>query len=58
MARYYLAIQPSSTNSEREFSSHGLVCNKLRNRIDPDTLRYLMCLRSWLEIEAYLKGEN
>ena len=54
MARDYLAIQLSSTNSKREFCTGGLVCNKLRNRLHPDTMRYLICLRSWFKIKEYL----
>ena len=50
IARDYLAIQARSTNSEGGFSGGGLICTKLRNRLHPETLRWLMCLQSWFKL--------
>ena len=47
MARDYLAIPASSAPSERVFSNEADVITKKRNRLAPDTLRYLLCMRSW-----------
>ena len=47
MARDYLAIPATSAASERVFSNGGDIITKKRNRLAPDTLRFLLCLRSW-----------
>ena len=47
MARDYLAIPATSAASERVFSQGGDIVTKKRNRLHPDSVRYLLCLRSW-----------
>ena len=42
------AIQATSLSSERNFSCSGLTVTKLRNGLHPQTIRELMCLRSWI----------
>ena len=51
MARDYLAIQGSSTPSERAFSSAGLTDSKSRNRLNGDVFEGLQLLKS-----AYRNG--
>ncbi len=51
MARDYLAMQASSVPSERGFSKSGLTVSNLRNRLNPETVRYLMCLQSWFKLK-------
>lgn len=47
MTRDYLAIPATSAASKRVFSNGGDILTKKRNRLASDTLRYLLCLRSW-----------
>ena len=49
MARDYLSIQPTSVASERTFSQGGLTVTKCRNRLTPETVKKMMCLKSWLK---------
>ena len=51
IARDYLAAQASSLPSERGFSRSGLTITNLRNRLHSETVRYLMCLQSWLKLK-------
>jgi hypothetical protein len=51
IARDYLAIQGSSTPSERAFSGGGLTGTKLRNRLSPKVFESLQILKS-----AYRNG--
>jgi hypothetical protein len=51
MARDYLAVQGSSTPSERAFSSGGLTGTALRNRLDMKIFEALQILKS-----AYRNG--
>jgi hypothetical protein len=46
MARDYLAIQGSSTPSERTFSSAGLTGTKYRNRLNREVFESLQLLKS------------
>jgi hypothetical protein len=48
MAWDYLSIQASSVPCEQLFSLAGNVVSKKRNRLDKDTTRACLCLRSWL----------
>ena len=58
LANNYLSIQPTSVPSERSFSLSGLIITKLRNRLHPETARWLMCLKSWNEfLELYKKRD-
>src|SRR5215207_2546807 len=43
----YLAIQGSSTASERDFSASGRIHTKKRASMKPETLSAVMLLRSW-----------
>ena len=47
MAKDYLAIPATSAASERVFSNASDIITKKRNRLSPDTLCLLLCLRSW-----------
>jgi thiaminase len=48
MARDYLSVQASSVPCEQLFSLAGNVVNKKRNRLDKNTTRACLCLRSWM----------
>ncbi|CAJ0643724.1 15364_t:CDS:2 [Entrophospora sp. SA101] len=48
LAKDYLAIQSTSVPCEQSFSVTGLTISKLRNRLDPETSRGLLCLKSWI----------
>ena len=47
MARDYLCIQATSVASEQAFSVAGLVISPLRNRLEAETARATLCLKSW-----------
>ncbi|KFZ15546.1 hypothetical protein V501_02660 [Pseudogymnoascus sp. VKM F-4519 (FW-2642)] len=47
IARDHLAIPATSAPSERVFSNGANILTKKRNRLSPETLRYLLCLRDW-----------
>ena len=47
IARDHLAIPATSAPSERVFSNGADILTKKRNRLSPETLRYLLCLRDW-----------
>lgn len=42
-----LSIPATSAASERVFSAGGNIITKNRNRLSGETVRYLLCLRSW-----------
>jgi hAT family C-terminal dimerisation region len=46
---YFLIIKPTSVEAERAFSSSGYLCNKLRTRLNDDTLDHLSCLRTYFQ---------
>jgi hypothetical protein len=48
MAQSYLSVQASSVPCEQLFSLAGNVVSKKRNRLDKDTTRACLCLRSWM----------
>ena len=50
IAKDYLCIQITSVPYERSFSISGLTVTKLRNQLNPETVRRLMCLKSWFSI--------
>ena len=47
MVKDFLSIQPTSVSSERCFSQSGLIVTNLRNQLHPETVRQVMCLKSW-----------
>ena len=47
-----ITIKPSSVESERAFSSAGLVCTKIRSRMGDDTLDNLCFLRAFFKNPA------
>jgi len=47
----YLIIPASSVPSEQSFSKAGNLITKLRNRLDKSTVRDLMLLNSWNNIQ-------
>lgn len=47
MARDYLSIPASSAATERSFSSAENLITENRSRLSPETVRALMCLKSW-----------
>ena len=47
--QHLLIIQVTSVPSERAFSISGLTISKTRNRLDPETARASLCLKSWIE---------
>ncbi|KFY96142.1 hypothetical protein V500_02558, partial [Pseudogymnoascus sp. VKM F-4518 (FW-2643)] len=47
IAQDHLAIPATSAPSERVFSNGADILTKKRNRLSPETLRYLLCLRDW-----------
>ncbi len=48
MAQDYLSVQASSVPCEQLFSLAGNVVSKKRNRLDKNTTRACLCLRSWM----------
>ena len=44
---YLLACPPTSVEAERAFSAAGILCTKLRTRLDDNTLDTLCFLRSY-----------
>ena len=50
LAKDYLALQPTSVPSERSFSQGGLTVTKTRNRQTPESVKKVMCLKSWLKV--------
>src|ERR1043165_9731120 len=49
MARNYLAIQGTSVPSEQAFSVASHTITKVRNRLNPETARASLCLKSWMK---------
>jgi hAT family C-terminal dimerisation region/Domain of unknown function (DUF4413) len=49
MAKDYLAIMSTSVPCEQLFSIAGKQITQTRNRLDSDTIRACLCLKSWLE---------
>jgi len=49
IARDYLSIQATSVASEQAFSIAGKTISEVRNRLDGETARGILCLKSWVE---------
>lgn len=47
------SIPPTSVESERAFSSAGLMCNKIRSTLNDDSLDALVSLRSFYQSKKY-----
>ena len=47
IARDYLCIQATSIASEQAFSIAGQIISPLRNRLESETARATLCLKSW-----------
>jgi hypothetical protein len=47
ITRNYLQIPASSASSERFFSQWALIISKLRNRLNKDTFKKIISLKSW-----------
>ena len=45
--RYLLTVPPTSVEAERAFSAAGVLCTKLRNRLQDSTLDVLCFLRAY-----------
>ena len=48
VVRKYLPFQASSSSSERAFSTLRFVATDLRNRMSPEKISHLICIRSLL----------
>ena len=49
MASDFLSMQPTCVPVERTFSIAGLTVSKLRSRLNDETVKKLLCLKSWLD---------
>lgn len=45
LAKKYLCVPPATVFSERLFSTAGLICDKKRNRLDPERVKMLVFLK-------------
>ena len=57
MARRYLAIPATSAPVERVFSISGNIIIKNRNRLEPNTVKRIVLLKSW-KIKSLKELEN
>lgn len=49
VAKDYLMIQATSVAAEQAFSIAGNTITQTRNKLDPETTREILCLKSWIE---------
>jgi len=56
IAKDYLIIQATSVPAEQAFSVAGNMITQTRNRLDPETARMTLCLKSWIENELGLNN--
>jgi hypothetical protein len=47
MARRFLAVPATSVPVERTFSISSNIITKSRNRLDPETVKRIVLLKSW-----------
>jgi hypothetical protein len=45
----YLSVQATSVASEQAFSIAGQAISSQRNRLEPETARAILCLKSWIQ---------
>ena len=57
MARRYLAIPVTSASVERTFSIGSNIISKSRNRLEPETVKRIVLLKSW-KIKALKELED
>ena len=57
MARRYLAIPATSASVERTFSIGSNIISKSRNRLEPETVKRIVLLKSW-KIKALKELED
>ncbi len=50
IAKDYLAMMVTSVPSERTFSQGGLTVTKSRTQLHSQTVRELICLKSWIDL--------
>ena len=48
IARDYLSIQATSVALEQAFSIAGQTISEVKNRLDGETARVILCLKSWI----------
>ena len=53
MARDMFAIPATSAPSERAFSLARHVVTEFRSSLAPETIRAVLCLKSWLKLPTY-----
>ena len=52
MARDFFAVPATSASSERAFSLARHVVTEFRSSLAPETVRAILCLKSWLKLPA------
>lgn len=58
IAKDYLCIQATSVAAEQAFSVAGNTITPTRNKLDPETTRATLCLKSWIENEMGINNIN
>ena len=49
IAKDYLIIQSTSVAAEQAFSVAGNTITQTRNKLEPETAKAILCLKSWIE---------
>ena len=58
IAKDYLIIQVTSVAAEQAFSVAGNTITQTRNKLEPETARVTLCLKSWIENEIGIDVNN
>src|SRR3954452_7468682 len=58
IAKDYLIIQATSVAAEQAFSVAGNTITQTRNKLEPETARATLCLKSWIENEIGIDVNN
>lgn len=58
IAKDFLIIQSTSVPSEQAFSIANNTITQTRNRLDPETAREILCLKSWIENKLGINTNN